>query len=114
MLSLEYGSKDFDRLAWQAIDRRDAVQLLIAGRKRSAVKRAIECYSEYVSSGRSGKRKRSLLLKFAWYVFRVPAFWGLHNHAELAGMQIRTEERDHHLVVMFLPPHMAPGGSLTH
>src|SRR6266850_7553945 len=108
MLTLEYGIKDFDKAAWAAIDRRESVQLIVKGNKRAVVKRALKHYREYFDAKRRGEAKRGLLLKFGWYGIRMPSFWGVYNHAELAGMQVATEEREDSLFVTFSPASVVP------
>lgn len=111
---LEYGAKNFDKAAWEAIDRRESVQLLVKGGKRATVKRALEYYREYFDARRRGQRKRGAWWKFGWYGFRMPAFWAVYNHAELAGMRVATEERDDCLVVTFSPANLAPRSESMH
>src|SRR5262245_44819851 len=103
MLVLEYASKDVDRNAWSAIDRKEPLQLIVRGNKRAALKRALPFYQEYFDARRRGIRKRSFWLKFGYYGLTMPTFWGIYNHAELAGMKIATQEKDDCLVVSFLP-----------
>lgn len=119
MTTLEYGAKEFDKTAWNAIDRGESVRLLIRENKRSAVKSALEFYREYANAKHRGQRKRGAWWMFGWYGFRAPAFWALYNHAQRAGMRVSTEERVDCLVVTFSPVNtgpgsIAPGGSSTH
>jgi len=101
---IEYAKNNFDREAWAAIDRREPFQLIVRGGKRKALKRALAFYQEYSEARRRREKKRSTWLKFGFYGFRMPAFWGIYNHAEIAGMSISSEEREDCFVVAFLPP----------
>ena len=108
MRVIEYGANDFDKSAWSTIDNKQPLQVLIRGPRRQPLKRALSYYREYVDARLRGGRKRLTWLKFGYYGFRTPTFWGIYNHAERAGMHITTEDRDDCLVVSFLPNPAGP------
>ncbi|HEX9275959.1 MAG TPA: hypothetical protein VGA51_06120 [Casimicrobiaceae bacterium] len=103
MQMIEYGSKDFDKNAWAAIDKREPLQLIVRGEKQKTLKRALVFYQDYFDARRRGIKKRSTWLKFGYYGIRAPTFWGIYNHAELARMKVSTEEREDCLIVSFHP-----------
>ncbi len=114
MVKLDYGIKDFDKTAWSAIDRRETVQLIVRGRKREVVKRALLHYREYFDAKRRGQASRVEWIKFGWYGIRMPTFWSVYNHAEMAGMQVATEGKDDCLLVTFAPATAVPTGTSMH
>lgn len=113
MTNIEYGSSNFDREAWAAIDRREPLTLIVRGRKRKALKRALAFYKEYYEAKRRGEKKASTWLKFGLYGLRMPTFWGIYNHAELAGMLISTEETEDCFVVSIVPPSKVPTAAVS-
>ena len=102
-MTIEYGIADFDKEAWAAIDRREAVQLVIRGAKSNTLRTALAFYRDYFDARQKGTRRRWTWFKFGYYGIRAPAFWGIYNHAELAGMKVTTDEQGDRLVVSFKP-----------
>ena len=114
MLTLDYGARDFDKAAWAAIDRHEEVRLVVRGEKRQSLKRALARYRDYFDAKRRGEAKLSAWLLFGWYGLRMPTFWGIYNHGELARMQVGTEETADSLVITFSPAQKPPSNATFH
>lgn len=114
MLVIEYGAKDFEKVAWKAIDERQPVQIVVRDGKRGAVKKALDLYRQYFDGRRKGVKDRSLWFKFGYYAIRMPTFWGIYNHAELARAQVVSDEQGDSLLISFFPADFTREVSATH
>ena len=105
MLTIDYHDSNADRAAWAAIDRRDTFRLIVRGRKRQKLKRAVVFHHAYHHPQKKGEsRNLNTWLKFSYYGFATPTFWGICNHATLAGLEISFYDTDDTLVISFALP----------
>lgn len=108
MLTLDYQDKNIDIDAFAAINRKEPFKIIVRGWKREKLKRAVSFYRAYFDTKDKGNRTLVTWLKFGYFGFAAPTFWGICNNARLSGMEVGFYETEESLVVSFAFPPPQP------
>jgi hypothetical protein len=100
-MRIEYSRGDSYRMAWAAIDRSEAFDIIIRGWRVGFAKRALPlCEIFFVPSERP-RRKPRHLLAMAVYGWAISPLVAVYNHAMLSDMRATWQETEGALVVSF-------------
>lgn len=105
MLTVEYSARDFDDVAWDAIDRGEPVDVVVRGWRVPIIRRSMPlCEAFFGRARRAGRHSRSEILRLGLYGWFSPWLLGSYNHAILAGMAAHWRESDGAIIVSFRRP----------
>jgi hypothetical protein len=103
-VTVEYGARDFDNQAWSAIDRGEAVDIVVRGWRAPIVRRSLPlCEAFFGRERSSGRHSLRNIVRLGLYGWFSPWLLGTYNHAVLAGMSAHWRETDGAIVVSFKP-----------
>jgi len=104
VLTVEYGDRKFDRLAWDAIDRGEPLDVVVRGWRVPILRRSMPlCEASFGRERRSGSHTRGEKLCVALYGWFSPWLLGIYNHAIIAGMTAQWRETEGAILVSFRP-----------
>ncbi len=108
MLTVEYNARDFDNLAWDAIDRGEQVDIVVRGWRVPIVRRSMPlCETFFGRARRSGLHRPSEILRLGLYGWFCAWLLGTYNHAILAGMTAYWREAEGAIIISFRPLSLA-------